>query len=558
MFTLLLLLLVPLSLAQANNLWQPGATIQDAASIQVTQKGLDKMGTTLPLVFPSQIAVPDQTSSGSCPPDVTNIWIGVSVNDVQVTPTNGQLNLTLDLNVWINDATDPLHMSGCATSGCDLYVQPFPVTLTTSATAAVVYDSDLGHNVVQVDFGQPTFDEGLEEGAIQSVQGSGFSFCSVSTIATILDASGFSLIDFVWQFAQPVLEAYVDYQVLPDLESQLQDALSAAYFSDTLDFGGVALQVEVQPQDVQITPDGIDVRAEGFTDADQGACMVERDPGGSLRTDTPVPAIGDNPSSTEYAALVSDDIANQGLYSIWRSGLFCFDLSDPGSVSIPFPVNTSLLGLIGGEGFTALFPDSAPLDVFTSPDSPPTVDYTTSHDLVAQAHDLGIDFYADLDGRKARVLGVDLEADIPVDLDFDGTTGKLGVNIGLSSDTVQVVPSMNEIVAGSDQTIEDNFGGILDVVIEQFLGGQLQDLNFYVPSLSTDSGGHVGLSTLTASSAGGGDWLRARAGIGLVAYDNSNAPSSCGSSGGCNSSGGTAPWFFLLPLLWLRRRERRG
>jgi len=120
-----------------------------------------------------------------------------------------------------------------------------------------------------------------------------------------------------------------------------------------------------------------------------------------------------------------------------------------------------------------------------------------------------------------------------------------------------VLPVMNELVAGSDATIQTSFGGILDVVIDQFLGDQLNDLSYFLPSLESE-GTRLGLATLNANSAGSeNDWLRVRAGLGVVQYDNSDAVSGCG--GGCQTGGaGTAAWLLVVPLLLRRRRSARG
>ncbi len=543
-----LLLAAPLAFAQSD-LWAPGSTIPDAASVQVTQRGLDRLSDLAPLAIPSNIPIEDQNVGSSCG-EALNMKIGVAVDDLLVIPRAGRLDIQADLQIWMNSPIDEFSFK-CG-SRCDLYVTAFPASVTMPATIAVVYDADLGRNRVDVTMGELSFTHGLTEDNIQAT-----NLCGWDLLITGLQASGWSLIGFMWQFAEPALSFYLENVVKPDLEEQLEQLLSVAYFADTLEFGGIALDLMVQPSAVVITPDGIDVRAEGATSALRGDCMVARDPGGSFKTATAVPAITDNPSTTEYAVLLSDDIGNQALYALWRSGLFCFDLSEAGDIEIPFPLNTSLLALVGGPGFEALFPENKPIDVMTSPDAVPTVSYQGLSDVTAIVRELGVDFYTEVDFRKARALGVDLEVDVPVDVAFDGATGKLEVQIGLNAEDVAVLPVMNELVAGTDAYIQTSFGGILDVVLDQFLGAQLEDLVFFVPSVESE-GTRLGLATISANSAGPeNDWLRVRAGIGVVQYDNSDALSTCGSCAtGARPSLG---WLLVLPLLMgVRRRGGRG
>ena len=86
----------------------------------------------------------------------------------------------------------------------------------------------------------------------------------------------------------------------------------------------------------------------GAMDADSNICVAEYDPGGSKATDSSIPAPA---AGAQAEAVVSDELANQALYALWRSGLLCYDLSDLSGLTL----DTSLLGLLddgraGGDG----------------------------------------------------------------------------------------------------------------------------------------------------------------------------------------------------------------
>lgn len=546
-------LLLALPLTASAQTWAPGADITDAASIQITKNGLEAISTTLPLIVPDTIPVDDVDVSQCQNGAIRNINVHLAVDEFHLVPTTGRLDIQVILSVWLNDFQDPMDfdLNICTLGSCEMYVTPFQLEVNIPVSMDVVYSEELGHNVTDVTLGALTLDQNLNEGNLQSV-----NTCGLTVLTQILDAAGISIVEFIWQYAEPLLLQAVNASS-GEIEAQLEELMSAAYFMDTLEFAGAEVTIEVQPQDVVITNDGLEIIAQGNVGSEQAACMAPRDPGGSLRTPTPIPPITENPASTQIAVLVSDDIANQALYGIWRSGLFCFDLSDENTaIDLPIPLNTALLGIIGGDGYSELFPEVTDMTIVTNPDKTPLVDYTGGHDVVAQIRELGLDMYAEVDYRQARAMGIDLEIDAGLDIDFNSDTGFLALLVALGDDEITIVPENVELVKGSGPEVVANFGSLLDVILDTFLGDLLSDLAWAVPSLPGNGGNRVGLSTVTANDAGEGDWLRARATIGVVQYDNTEV-SSDASCGSCNSSAPGATWAFglLVPLLWRRRRE---
>jgi len=144
-----LFLTAVLAPAQAqSSTWAPGATIQDAASIQVTRDGLDALGDVVPFVVPESFAFEPLSESGSLgceyKIELSNGWVGIAVDDVRLIPRTNVLDLEADLQVWVNDSGDPFQLTYgyCAFDECDSWIEPFPVYMTLPATMDVVTDQD--------------------------------------------------------------------------------------------------------------------------------------------------------------------------------------------------------------------------------------------------------------------------------------------------------------------------------------------------------------------------------------------------------------------------------
>ena len=177
-----------------------------------------------------------------------------------------------------------------------------------------------------------------------------------------------------------------------------------------------------------------------------------------------------------------------------------------------------------------------------------------------KVEDLGLDFYAGLDFRMARIVGADLATDVPLNLDFDGNTGDLLIDVGLTADNISTTVSFNELAPGRDEDIANSFGGLLGTVIDTVAGGLLDSLAFALPSLDG-----FGLQSLEFAPSGpGGDWVGGYASVGTVPY----AGGGCDEGGGCDDGGcdagcgvtGPSPsraLMFAVPVIFgvIRRRK---
>lgn len=545
------LLLLP---AHAED-WASGESIQEAAYADLTPEGLNAVSGLIPALLPSSIAIPDTSGSGGTwcfnyEYGISGAAASITVVNATISPGNGVLDITANLLVSLNDASDPFDLYtevACIGDTCSGYVDPFPVTIATSMALEVV-DDGAGGRTLDATMGDINVSYDLQNDDIH------LNDCAIGTLEDVLDFFGLSLYDLLLGQLDGLLQDAVA-DLGPTLEETIEEAFASATINQELDLNGAVAQLSLQPADVLIQPDGVRVQMAGSVSAEQAACVAAFDQGGSRKTPTSAPDIGYTPSSvgSDYhvALLLSDDFANQAIYALWRGGLLCYTLDENG----PFPLDTSILNLLTGDVFAELFPESKPVVLQTAPSVAPTVAYNGAHAVEAVLDDLGLELYAELDGREAKIVTIDLDGPVGIDLDFDGTTGLLGILVDL--DPAALTPSIryNEFYPDANETIvtafSSGFGGIVDTVV----GGLLSDLSFAVPAFTG-----VGLTDLATSTVGTDeDWLGAYAWVGPVPYeaaDGCGGDCSSGCSGGCeNGPGGPAFWTAIAGLLLLRRRS---
>jgi MYXO-CTERM domain-containing protein len=296
----------------------------------------------------------------------------------------------------------------------------------------------------------------------------------------------------------------------------------------------------------------------------QAECIAAYDPGGSPMTDSAAPSIGDAPQGISpgyhMGLLASDDMINQLMYAVWRGGVLCYTIDENFE---SFPMSTSVLGILDGPDddgpFDQLFPDNQDMAIITKPVQQPMANLEGEHDVNISVEELGLDFITQVDHRQARVLALDLTADVGADLNLDGTTGELAIDLDLGEGAITPAVSSCEIAADASELVIDNFGGLLDTIIGMVAGDALSGLSFGLPSFEG-----LGVTSIDATAAGSAaDWLGMYASIGPVAYEGGcdEEGGGCDSGGGCSGTGPVpkrAPWLLLALGAGLLARRRRG
>jgi len=546
--------------------WAPGAFIEEALYADVTPQGIDSVALLVPSLLPSEIEIPDTSQEvvdiWVCSEDfsLTGGWVGIQVVDASITPGNGVLEVDASLMVNVNNSSDPFNLSfsGCIDSDCPGYVDPFPVTIHTTIALDVAPGPD-GLPVLDATVGDIELSYSLTNDAIHLD-------CFIQDIEDVLGWVGLSIYDLIIdQLAGTLDDLTAD--LAPTLEETVEEAFGSASISQDIDLNGAVAHISLYPTDVGIQPSGVRIVMGGAVSGDVATCVAAFDPGGSAKTATAMPALGYAPSgirSPYHLGIgVSDDFANQALYALWRSGLLCYTLAPGGE----FPLDTSILNLLTGDVFASLFPEALPVTLRTLPRGAPTANYTGPSDVDLNLNDLDLELYADLDGRQARITSVTLNGTAGANLNLDGATGALAVDIAI--DPANLVPTVryNEFYPDSNATIEASFssafGSLLDTIVGSLLGDAI---SFTLPSISG-----LGLQSLETSATGDAeDWLGAYAMVGSVTYGDGSSCGGCGGdtgggssdcSSGCSSGCSAAPgvpfWVGLLPLglaVLLRRR----
>lgn len=574
-----------------------GTPVDGAINVDVTQYGLDLVGVFAPLLIPEEIPVEpigeeylgllEQCWLGGYAFEVSNLKIYLDIVDISLTPNVGFLDVDIELEVQVNEIGDPFNMYTeleCIPSNCSGRVETFNVTAQTQIRLDMEDGDDAtSPPTLDATIGTLSIEHGLTGDAVH------LDDCPIGTILDVLGFFGLDIIDLIIPAIDGALNDAVD-EFGPELETAIEDAFNQLVIDEQFAVLDASLRITATPHDIQIVPEGIRISLTAMADAGVAAqCIEAYDPGGSVLTESNPPDLAATPAglSPNYAAagIIADDFGNQAMYALWRSGLLCFTVDD----DLGFPIDTAVLGLLAGETFNILFPDPKPMIIQTLPKEAPLLVFDGNHDVGVSISDLGLDFIAELDHRQARVLALGLDIEAGADIEFDGGTGELAVNINLGTDALVANVTANEFVPNASGDIESSFAGVFSGLVGGLLGDTLSGLSFNIPAFEG-----IGLTQLEFAPTGTEeDWLGVYAWAGTVSYGDSGAGcggcsggdgglGGCGAggdtglsdtgagAGGCESSGGCdgggcasarnqRRWgFMLIPFAFiaLRRRDR--
>ena len=476
-----LLLALTLGPSAHASTYAAGEVVENAATVDVTPGGFEAVVDIIPTLIPESIAIDDLGDSDGTwcfnyEYSLSNMWVALEVVDASIVPMNGYLQLDVELLIWINDGSDQFELYAealCIGDTCYGNVDPFTATLSAQIGMEVVTGSD----------GEPTLDATVTldtPGYDLSGDDIHLDECWIGTVEDVMNWFGLSFYDLVLSLAGSYLESAIQ-DFGPEIEEALEDAFSEATIEEEFDVNGIMVDMQLYPGDVEITPAGMRLGMNGMMGTDaQAQCIAAYDPGASTATFTDPPALGTAPAgvSGDYhvGLHLSDDIGNQALYALWRGGLLCYTIDEE-----TFPIDTSMLGLLAGDAFDELFPESKPMIIETRPRAQPTMDFASGHDVGVDIEELGLEFYGELDHRQALIVAMDLEADVGVDLVFDGTTGELVAEVALGGEDVAAAVTDNEFCESATPDIEENFANVFDTIAGGVLDGALEGLAFALP-----------------------------------------------------------------------------
>lgn len=560
MRALLLLLASPAAFAAIP----VGVEIEDAVVADVTKPGFDAIGQAVVGLVPEYFAIPPVHlyDEGGCvfgfcaytyQVDATDGYATISPGNVTFAPGAGVLSLNAGLTVAVNAPSSPLDLYVKATgigipisSSCDVWVDPFPVTV------GISVELGYANGEVVVNAGQPQINYSGLTGNHIKVSG-----CAVDTIETVLDFFGWSLYDFVLDQVKPEIDKAIQNADLPGMiEDLVTDAFGEfSEISDTVDLLGAPLDYSISLSSIQITNNGMRASLSGSFDTIRDPCIDRYGYDGSVETPSTLPSIGTAPGGAHLAVYADDDFVNNALFAVWSSGLLCFDIDDDSDLDLPLAINTNLLSLLASDHFDHLFPTVAPMRILTRPEKPPEVVVGAGNDVNLLVDPLGLEFYAELDGRQVRLVNLDLTVDAGVDLTY--TNGILGIDVALDGGRISPNATFSDLVPEAAPAVEASFSSLFDQLAGPLLGDALGGLSFPVPTFEG-----IGLAYLdTAPAASADDRLGVYAKVGTGLPDTGG----CGCDGadaegcdtGCTTGGLPARGLpLLLPFLLAMRRRR--
>jgi hypothetical protein len=537
-----------------------GDPIHEALAIQLGQPGLDALSDRVPSLLPLEpIELPYTADSGGAPDwcigyeyTIDNMKVNLEVLGVSILPTSTELLLDIEMLVTINEPGDDFTLTldaACLIDEvCVGWIDPFVANATAPLTLAVV--GSPGARVLDATVGELA----ISTPPLGSYMQTG---CGIDTIESALNIVGLSIFDlFIGAFVGDLADS---------IEPTLDEALVAASLAGQFDLGDGVIDYAIEPSAAIHTNQGMEIWMAAAFDAELAACVAPYDPGASVATLAGVPDPAANPGGTELALHASTDMLNQALYAVWRGGGLCMAIggADAGSLDLGgIALDTTLISLVGGPEFEALFPVAKPIEILLRPRAAPEAAADGANDVALDLIDFDVIFMGELDGRMARAVGVTVQAEIGADLVFDDIRGELGVDLFIDESHITAELAGDALVPGVEDKVAQDFPGVMALLMDSLLPSLVGDtLAFGLPTFEG-----IGLTSLDVQPSGANqDWLGVYAGLGTPQYVGSN----CGGCGGTTTSTGTTtgdcgcsstgvvplPWLWVLALVGLRRRR---
>jgi uncharacterized protein (TIGR03382 family) len=548
----LLSVLLTLPAALADD--EVDSIIDPAAVLDVTRAGFSALGPLVPAVVPEYIDIPGMSEMGSScwlignhwyGYSMWNMWAGLDITEISLIPSDGQIELEAQMLVSINDPSDAFKLRtelACIRDTCDGYVDPFDANFSTWIAMELLEEGAVDATVGDIDFSFDLSGDDIE-----------LSGCAISVINEVFEFFGGSLYDLILPLASDAIaDAIVDLG--PDLEALLEDALSQTSIEQTLELGESEIDLSLQLSAITIDPNGLRMELSGEASAEQHACVPEMVQTAQATPSAPaITVLPEDGTEHHIGIFVGNDFIDQLLFAVFKSGGLCMQIEEN-------LLNTSMLEVLAGGALDDIFDAPAPVSITTRPRIPPRSDLVGTSQVNIAIDNFGLDFYAEVDYRTAKTLGVGLDLNIGADIELEPSTGVLGVAIDISNDNFTTNVTYNPFAPGAEAVIEEQFGTVVETILPMFISSAIGDLSFPLPGF-----GGIGISSLLVEAAGDDeDFLGLYTWLGEVPYGSSELGGCDGDSGcgggcegaGCGAVGGPLglPVFFVFVAL-LRRRQ---
>ena len=547
----LLLAVLVLSLpsaAAAQDTLPPGSPIAEGVGLDITEAGFDHLLGLVDGLLPPDLVI------GSIPPqdvadllfctlqlELDNLIVHSTINEITIDGTPDALLLHVDMNVWINTPDDPaiVTISGCSMDTvCLLYTDPANFLIDVPISFAMGTNAD-GDPIIDVTIGE--LSHNIEAAMQNKVH---MTDCFLGDLNEALSVVGLNIFDLVVAEFVTELESTIG-ETLADLEVTIEEAFAALWLSDTTEVLDTELTYDIHPTAVEHNDDGLRLVLGGSVTAPPHQC-VERftdDGGGSVYTPSNMPPMTATvPGSGDpyhLAALLSDDLVNQGFFAVWQGGVLCYVVEDLGSTVLTTTYLGLLLGLENEERLAEILgtEDEVPMLIRTMPETPPVARFDGDHDITVDVEGLNIQFYPLILDRFANLASVAIDVHAGVDIGL-APDDALQIDVFLDSENLNPRVTYNEIAEDLNPAFEGNFVSFVGVVIDTVAGSLLEGMTFGLPTVMGQ--GRVGLETLAVGESPALlDFLGAYATLGeTTGGESSGGCDSCGDGGGCSDCTG--------------------
>jgi len=508
-----------------------GTFIDEGLSIDLTRAGIARPVELAVANIPPDLVI--GTTPGQelidlllCSQDfqVQNLVVFMSFETATVSSSAAGMFLDVDLQIRVNSSGDPawVVMDGCFDFSCFLYTDP--------ATLVVELPMQLQLLSAQqrIDLQLGPLNQNIGWIIENTVH---FGGCPLWDIHQYLVENwGLDLVEFVTDELINQLEAELA-GMLVELEVAVEDALQALWIEGTTEVAEAAIEYTIQPTAVEHTNGGLRLQLGGLVQPlALHPCTERFDEGGSPYTPSSLPPLMPNIFGTsmgyDLSVVLSDDLPNQALWSLWRAGALCFEAAELGGS----PLTTTLLAIVLGEEIAgeleAVLGEAAPVLVRVVPERVPQVRYDGDFPFRLEATELPVEFWGEVLDRHTRITSITADIVGVADATID-STGALVFDLELRHDEMRERVTYNEFFAHLDPALLAAFPALMDLALDSIIGAELAGGAAPLPTIAG-----FGLDTLLLQPVGANEYAPDH----LVAYA-TIGPSDGGGDIACDSTG---------------------
>jgi len=578
--------------AHSQELLPPGSVIQEGLSLDITEAGFNViLGLAQDFIPPDLIigTTPDQSFPVEDPLfgflictqtlHLENLVIHTQMNSLTLEADSDSLDLVVDLDFWINEPGCCLDQAGCPGSEDPPWVLPCgqgssgddddsAALATPVGPAVVVFEGDnicldyicslysypanlqlripVSMELAQDPLGEPFIDVtfgSLEHNIASAMDGKirmGDCFIGDSN-QWLADNLGLDMFDLALSVLEGEIESQYQQQT-DSFEVIIEDALRGLWLQDTVDVLDTSLTFDLHPTDIEHNDFGLrTVLGGSFSTEGVAECIAAYNVEGSRFTASQMPGMTGGVPSTDaeyhFGALLSDDLINQALFSLWQGGVMCFVVDDAGGA---LPMSTDLLSLLLGVENSELleelfFMGPVAMVIRTVPQNPPDARFDGDNDINIQVDGLAIEFYPVMQDRLTRLAAVAIDIAAGIDLSI-GADGAMLIDVHLDTDNLNARVTYNEIAPALNPVLETNFPGFVGTVINTVGGSLLEGIAMALPTFGGIGATQLDLEPL-GTTTGLLDFLGAYMLLGESTGGESSGCDSCGDGGGCDTAG---------------------